>query len=65
MENRKRIYRELDDATKEKISQSSKGKAKSVSHRQHLSQSLKNYWRGVPSRQEHLTMQEYLDGKQQ
>ena len=62
MENRKRIYRELDDATKEKISQSSKGKAKTTTHKQHISQSLKKYWQGVPSKQEHLTMQEYLNG---
>ena len=61
----KRQYRELEDSTKKKISQSSKGKAKTTTHKQHISQSLKKYWQGVPSKQEHLTMQEYLDGKQQ
>ena len=46
----KRKYRELDDETKQKISQSSKGKPKSCSHRQHLSQALQDYWKSVPSR---------------
>lgn len=49
MENRKRIYRELDDEVKKKISQSSRGKRKSFSHRQHLSQALTDYWKTVPS----------------
>lgn len=58
----KRQWRELTDAHKEKISQSSSGKPKSSSHRQHISQSMKQYWRGVPHRpdEEHLTMDEYL-----
>ena len=59
----KRQYRELDDSVKQKISQSTKGKAKTATHKQHLSQSLKKYWQGVPSKQEHLTMQEYLNGE--
>lgn len=50
MSEYKRKYRELDDDTKQKISQSSKGKPKSYSHRQHLSQSLTDYWKTVPSR---------------
>ena len=61
----KRQYRELDDSVKQKISQSSKGKAKSVTHRQHLSQSLKKYWEGVQSKQNHISMQEYLMGEPQ
>lgn len=64
MEKRKRIYRELDAATKEKISHSTKGKAKTMSHRQHLSQSLKRYWEGIPHRPEHTTMDDLL-GKEQ
>lgn len=59
----KRQYRELDDNVKKKISKSSTGKAKSASHKQHISQSLKKYWDSVPSRQEHLTMQQYLNGE--
>ena len=50
MSEYKRKYRELDDDTKQKISQSSKGKPKSYSHRQHLSQALQDYWKSVPSR---------------
>jgi len=59
----KRKYRELDDEVKAKISHSTKGKAKTMRHRQNLSRSLKNYWQSVPSRDEHLTMQEYLTGE--
>ena len=50
MSEYKRQFRELSDETKDKISKSSKGKRKSYSHRQHLSQALKNYWDTVPSR---------------
>ena len=46
----KRIYRELDDATKEKISKSSQGKQKSASHRQHISQAMLKYWQGIPNK---------------
>lgn len=45
-----RQFRELDDATKQKISQSSKGKAKTEIHKQHISQSLKAYWQSIPSK---------------
>lgn len=45
----KRQHRELDDTTKEKISQSLKGKSKSFSHVQNISQGLKDYWKSVPS----------------
>lgn len=64
MEKRKRIYRELDDEVKAKISQSTKGKAKTISHKKHLSQSLKRYWEGIPHRPEHTTMDDLL-GKEQ
>ena len=60
----KRKYRELDDEVKEKISQSTKGKAKTMAHRQQLSQSLKRYWEGIPHRPEHTTMDDLL-GKEQ
>ena len=46
----KRQFRELSDDTKKKISQSAKGKRKSYSHRQHLSQALQDYWKTVPSK---------------
>ena len=64
MSEYKRQFRELSDETKDKISQSTKGKRKSFSHRQHLSQALSDYWKSVPSRGEHLTMQEYLHGEE-
>jgi len=52
MENKnyKRRHRELDDATKQKISQSLKGRSKSYSHSQNISKGLKNYWQRVPSK---------------
>lgn len=48
--NYKRQYRELSQETKDKISQSMRGRAKSYMHRQHLSTALTNYWEGVPSK---------------
>lgn len=46
----KRQYRELSDMTKLKISQSMKGRSKSDTHREAISDGLKAYWQGVPSR---------------
>lgn len=46
----KRQYREQSQATKDKISQSMRGRAKSYMHRQHLSTALATYWEGVPSK---------------
>ncbi len=46
----KRQYRELSDMTKLKISQSMKGRTKSDTHREAISNGLKAYWQGVPSR---------------
>ena len=37
-QNYKRQFRELEQETKDKISQSSKNKPKSIQHRQHISQ---------------------------
>ena len=59
MKTYKRKYRELDDEVKKRISQSCK-KEKSSLHKQRLSQSLKNYWMGVRSRKDDLTMDEYF-----
>jgi hypothetical protein len=48
--NYKRKYRERDEITKMKISNSLRNRKKSASHCQAISQSLeKNYWEGVPS----------------
>ena len=61
MENRKRIYRELDAETKQKISVSSKGKAKTSSHKEHISQAMKRYWSTVPSKPKTTTMDDYFN----
>ena len=45
----KRQYRERDEITKMKISNSLRNRAKSEQHRKALSQALKIYWEGVPS----------------
>lgn len=50
MQTYKRQFRQLSDETKQKISNSSKGKTKSYSHKQHISQSMKDYWSRIPSR---------------
>ena len=46
----KRQYRDLPDEVKQKISASTKGRAKSYDHKQHISQGMKKYWSSVPSR---------------
>lgn len=46
----KRKYRQMDDMTKQKISQSLKGRVKSPTHVERISQGLKNYWQTVPSK---------------
>ena len=43
----KRQYRDLPDEVKQKISASTKGKAKTYDHKQHISQGMKKYWSGV------------------
>lgn len=47
--NFKRQYRERDEITKMKISNSLRNRKKSTSHCQAISQGLKNYWGNVPS----------------
>ena len=61
MEQRKRIYRELDAQTKQKISVSSRGKAKTSSHKEHISQAMKKYWSTVPSKPKPITMDDYFN----
>ena len=48
--NYKRKFRERDDATKIKISNSLRNRSKSISHRAALSQALKSYWKTVESK---------------
>ena len=44
----KRQYRELSDETRAKISQSMKGKSKSFTHKEAISNGLKSYWKNIP-----------------
>lgn len=46
----KRQWRELDDATRERISRSMKGRHFSALHKSRLSASLKKYWETIPNR---------------
>ena len=39
-----RIYRQMDDATKQRISQRLKGRSMSDSHKQAISDGMKAYW---------------------
>lgn len=64
MEQRKRIYRELDTETKQKISKSTIGKSKSASHKEHISQAMKRYWAGIPNKPKHTTMADLLGIKE-
>lgn len=50
MNNSKRQYRELSDMTKMKISQSLKGRGKSETHKEAISNGLKEYWKGIPNK---------------
>ena len=61
MEQRKRIYRELDADTKQKISRATVGKAKSAAHKQHISQAMKKYWSTVPSKPKPTTMDDFFN----
>ncbi len=45
----RRKFRERGEITKMKIGNSLRNRTKSASHRQAISQGLKNYWEGVPS----------------
>lgn len=60
MECKKRVFRELSDETKTKISSSSKGKPKSALHKIHISQSMKRYWQTIPHKSETKQMMDDL-----
>jgi hypothetical protein len=47
--NYKRKYRERDEITKMKIANSLRNRSKSASHRQAISQGLKNFYKSLPS----------------
>lgn len=46
----KRQCRQMDDATKKKISQSLKGRSKSFTHVENIRNGLRKYWETVPNR---------------
>ena len=46
----KRQYRQMSDETKQKISQSLKGRSKSMSHVENIKNGLKNDWKNIPNR---------------
>lgn len=50
MSTGKRIYRDVDDATKQKISQKMSGRSKTPSHIQAISNGMRRYWSTIPSR---------------
>jgi hypothetical protein len=61
----KRQWRELDDATRERISRSTQGKPKSEQHKQRISQAMINYWQQVPHRpQSGITMDDLIGATQ-
>lgn len=45
----KRMFRQLDDATKKKISNALKGRSKSSGHKANISQGMKAYWKTIPN----------------
>ena len=47
MSEYKRQWRELEKTTIDKIRKALKGKAKSSSHKEHIRQSMLNYWQTV------------------
>ena len=55
MEQKKRQFRQLSDETKEKISNSTRGKAKSAQHKQNISQGMMRYWETVPNKPQPLS----------
>ena len=48
--NYKRKYRQMDDATKQKISQSLKGRSKSITHIENIRKGLRDYWKNIPNK---------------
>lgn len=52
MKEYKRQFRELDQETKQKISDSNRNRPKSDEHKKHISQGMIKYWETVPHRPE-------------
>lgn len=51
----KRIDRQVRPETRQKISQSLKGRSKSLTHRAHIAQGVKNYWEQIPRKNSDAT----------
>lgn len=49
---RKRMYRELSDETKKKISLALRGRCKSAAHIQAISKAMKKYWESISKKTE-------------
>ncbi len=47
---KKRMYRELNEETKQKISQALRGRRKSAAHIQAISKAMKKYWESIPKK---------------
>ena len=45
-----RIFRQMDDATKLRISQRLRGRSMSETHKQAISDGMKAYWKTIPNR---------------
>ena len=63
MKQYKRQYRQLSDETKNKISTSTRNKPKTEIHKRRIQQSMLDYWRTVKDRPDDLSMNGYLNGK--
>ena len=46
----KRIYRELNDDTKQRISQALKGRGLTDNHKQAISDGMRAYWATIPNK---------------
>lgn len=49
-----RAYRQLNDATKQRISQKLRGRSMSDSHKEAISQSMKAYWATIPNKPQEI-----------
>ena len=57
---KKRMYRELNEKTKQKISQALRGRRKSAAHIQAISKAMKKYWESIPKKTEDEIKEEGL-----
>lgn len=55
----KRKSREVSPDTRLKISQALRGRSKSETHKENISQGLKNYWEHIPSKNVRTSLDYY------